>query len=93
MAARLDIGAYEQMPLERIALLDADVLVTNSEGVGLPSLATEALHHPMIAALSHKMRVVAVPARLWTCAGPWIADAVQLLAESTADLRVRRAKQ
>lgn len=91
LAARLDIGSYEQMPLERIASLDADVLVANSEGVGLPSLATEALHHPMIAALSRKMRVVAVPARLWTCAGPWIADAVQLLADATADLRARRA--
>ncbi len=91
LAARLDIGAYQQMPLERVALLDAEVLVTNSEGVGLPSLATEALKHPMIAALSHRISVVALPARLWTCAGPWIADAVQTLADATADLRAPRA--
>ena len=33
MAARLDIGAYEQISLERVAMLDADVLIANAEAL------------------------------------------------------------
>ena len=87
MAARLDIGAYEQMSLERIAALDADVLIANSEAVGAPSLATEGLNHPIVKALSRKLRVVALPARLWTCPGPALVDAVRDLVQATRDLR------
>jgi len=87
MAARLDIGTYEQISLERIADLDADVLIANSEIAGAPSLATEGLNHPIVAALSHHMRVVALPARLWTCPGPALVDAVKQLVAATRDLR------
>jgi len=86
LAARLDVGAYQQIPLERLALLDADVLIVDSEGFEAPSLATEALSHPIVAALSRRMKVVALPSRLWTCAGPALVDAVQRLAEATAEV-------
>jgi len=86
LAARLDIGAYQQIPLERLALLDADVLIVDSEGFATPSLATEALRHPIVAALSHRLKVVALPSRLWTCPGPGVVDAVQRLVEATAGL-------
>ena len=87
LAARLDIGPYEQISLERVAMLDAKVLIANSEVVGAPSLATEGLNHPVVRALAHKMRVVALPARLWTCPGPGLVEAVRRLAEATRDLR------
>jgi iron complex transport system substrate-binding protein len=86
LAARLDVGAYQQIPLERLALLDADVLIVDSEGFEVPSLSTEALSHPIVAALSRRMKVVASPSRLWTCAGPALVDAVQRLAEATAEV-------
>ena len=57
-------------------MLDADVLIVDSEGVGTPSLATEALRHPIVAALAHRLKVVSLPSRLWTCAGPALVDAV-----------------
>lgn len=91
IAERLGIGSYQQVPLERVATLDADVLIVNSEGVGAPSLATEALHHPLIAALAKNLQVVAVPSKLWTCAGPGVADAVEALVAGTAELRKRKA--
>ena len=68
-------------------MLDARVLIANSEVVGAPSLATEGLNHPVVKALAHKMRVVALPARLWTCPGPGLVEAVRRLAEATRDLR------
>jgi iron complex transport system substrate-binding protein len=87
MAARLDIGAYQQISLERVALLEADVLIANAESTGAPSLATAELDHPLVQALSRKLRVVSVPAREWTCAGPAIVDAVRQLVEATRDIR------
>ena len=92
LAARLDIGAYEQIPLERLAVLDADVLIVDSEGFGAPSLATEALRHPIVAALSQRLKVVALPSRLWTCPGPEVVDAVQTLVDATAAVRAREAR-
>lgn len=87
LAAKLDIGPYEQVPLERIALLGADILIVNSEHSDEAALATEGLKHPLIGALSERTRVVSVPSRLWTCAGPNLVEAVRLLQHQTSDLR------
>ncbi|MFZ1963358.1 MAG: ABC transporter substrate-binding protein [Roseiarcus sp.] len=92
LAARLDLGPYQQVPLERLATLDADVLIVDSDRFAAPSLATEALGHPLVAALSRRMKVVSLPSRLWTCAGPALADAVQTLAAATAEVRAREAR-
>ena len=93
LAAPLDIGAYQQIPLERLAMLDADVLIVDSESFEAPSLATEALSHPIVAELSHRMKVVSLPSRLWTCAEPALVDAVQRLVEATAEARSRGEAQ
>jgi iron complex transport system substrate-binding protein len=92
LAAALDIGAYQQISLERLALLDADVLIVDGESFGAPSLATEALRHPIVAELSHSLRVVSLPSRLWTCAGPALVEAVQRLVDGTAGLKAREAR-
>ena len=91
LAARLDIGSYEQMPLERIAMLGADILIVNSEHSDEASLATEGLKHPLIGALSERTRVVSMPSRLWTCAGPNLVDAIRALQSATSDLRPQAA--
>jgi iron complex transport system substrate-binding protein len=84
LAAELDIGSYQQIPLERLALLDADVLIVDSEGFERPSLATQTLRHPIVAALSRRMAVVALPSRLWTCPGPGLVEAIRRLAAAAA---------
>ena len=92
LAAQLDLGPYQQVPLERLVALDADVLIVDSDRFAAPSLATEALGHPIVAALARRMKVVSLPSRLWTCAGPALADAVQTLAAATAEVRAREGR-
>jgi iron complex transport system substrate-binding protein len=79
IAAHLGIDNYLEIPLEIVALQQADVLILTGEGVSTPSLATEALHHPIVAKLSERLKIVSMPSRLWTCASPAVVDAVRLL--------------
>ncbi len=83
MATWIRIGDYVQIPLEAIALQKADVLILNGESEGAPSLATKALHHPIVADLGERLKLVSMPSRLWTCAGPSVVDAVERLIEQT----------
>ncbi len=91
LARRLDIAADEQVPLEVIALLGADLLILDRDGAGAPSLADAALDHPAIAALSRRMTVVSLPSRLWTCGGPEVVEAVERLAAAAQAARAGRA--
>jgi iron complex transport system substrate-binding protein len=91
LAARLDIAADEQVPLEVVALLGADLLILDRDESSAPSLADAALDHPAIAALGRRMTVVSLPARLWTCGGPEVAEAVERLAAAAA--RAQEATQ
>jgi len=83
LAARLDAGNYLQIPLEAVALQGADVMIVDGESNGAPSLATETLNHPVVAALGRRVRVVSMPARLWTCGGPNLVDAEERLIAAT----------
>lgn len=87
IAAELGIESYGQIPLETVALAGADVLVLNDTPAGPPSLAHEVLHHPLIGSLSGRLRLVALPSRLWTCAGPSVVEAIELLAAATEAAR------
>jgi iron complex transport system substrate-binding protein len=91
LAARLDIAADEQVPLEVVALLGADLLILDRDEASAPSLADAALDHPAIAALARRMTLVSLPARLWTCGGPEVAEAVERLAAAAAAARAREA--
>jgi iron complex transport system substrate-binding protein len=83
LATRLGIDNYLQIPLETVALQQAGILILNGESAGAPSLATETLHHPIVAKLGERLKVISMPSRLWTCAGPSVVDAVELLIERT----------
>jgi iron complex transport system substrate-binding protein len=83
LALRLGIDNYLQIPLEAVALQHADVLILNGESNGAPSLATETLHHPIVAKLAGRLKLISLPSRLWTCAGPSVLDAVELLIDET----------
>ena len=84
LAADLGIDNYLQIPLEVVALQHADVLIVTGESVATASLATEALHHPIVAKLSERLKIVSLPSRLWTCAGPAVVDAVQAMIDETS---------
>jgi len=92
-ADRLDLAADAQVPLELVASLEPDVLILDRSEERLPSLAEATLDHPAIQALAGRMTVVSLPARLWTCGGPEIVEAVERLAAAAATARARKATQ
>jgi iron complex transport system substrate-binding protein len=79
VAATLGVNAYGQLPLERIVRSDADVLILNADRDGPPSLATQSLDHPALRKRAGRVRLVVLPARLWTCGGPGIVEAIERL--------------
>lgn len=82
IAASLGIDSYGQIALETVALGGAKMLILNDTPDGPPSLAHEVLRHPLIGALGERLQLVALPSRLWTCAGPSVLDAIELLARA-----------
>lgn len=89
LAAELDTGNYLQIPLEAVALQGADVVIVDGESDGPPSLATETLNHPIVRALGRRVRIVSMPAKLWTCGGPNLVDAAQRLIAATRGMATR----
>src|SRR5436190_7242085 len=83
IAATLRTGNYAQIPLEVVALHRVDVLIVSAARDGPPAMATEALRHPILAQLKGT-RIVVMPGRLWNCAGPGVAEAVERL-DAVAD--------
>lgn len=82
LAADLGIDSYGQIALETVALGGADILVLNGTPDGPPSLAHEVLNHPVLAKLGGRLKLVALPSKLWTCAGPAVVDAIELLMDA-----------
>lgn len=58
-AAELGIDNYGQIALEIVALGQADLLILNTTPDGPPSLAHEILHHPVLARLGERVKLVA----------------------------------
>lgn len=87
IAADLGIESYGQIALETVALSKAQILILNDTPGGSPSLADEVLHHPLIAKLGTRLKLVPLPSRLWTCSGPSVLDAIALLARAMKDSR------
>ncbi|PZR96006.1 MAG: ABC transporter substrate-binding protein [Stutzerimonas stutzeri] len=84
LATELGIDNYGQIALETVALGKADILILNTTPEGPPSLAHEILHHPVLARLGDRLKLVALPSKLWTCAGPAVIDAIELLLDAAA---------
>lgn len=87
IAAELGVESYGQIALETVVLGRAEVLILNETPDGPPSLAHEILHHPVIERLGDRLKLVALPSRLWTCAGPSVLDAIELLVRAVDEKR------
>ncbi|MDE2574137.1 MAG: ABC transporter substrate-binding protein [Rhodospirillales bacterium] len=70
-----DIGRGGRLGLEAILAARPQLLVV-ADAPGFPSLATDMLTHPILAAIPRR----ALPPALLACAGPWSAAAVAMLA-------------
>ena len=76
------LAGYTSLPLEMILNLKPDLLIMDMEPLPAPSLAHQVLRHPALRDLPFRMAVVGVPNRLWTCAGPAMVEAVEILADA-----------
>lgn len=79
LAGHLDLGNYQQLPVETVARSGVDILIVSATRDGPPSLATDILHHPVLERLSPRTRIVVLPGRLWACGGPDVVEAVARL--------------
>jgi iron complex transport system substrate-binding protein len=52
-------------------------------------MATQILAHPALRDLRERISVVEIPRPLWSCPGPWLADALDHLAAARAAVRNR----
>lgn len=78
-AARMGFGAIGQYSVEDIIKGRPDILVLNADESAAPSLARALLRHPAFGKLPYSAETVEVPPRLWTCGGPFTAEAVSIL--------------
>lgn len=92
IAASLGIDNYGQIPLEIVALHGVDVLIVSASRDGPASKATEMLSHPILSRLP-RTRIVTLPARLWNCGGPALAEAVERLDAVATEVMRSRSPQ
>lgn len=88
LATRQGIGQYGQLPLEALLLGQPDILILNSTRDRLPSQADELLRHPALAAAFPAARTLVVPQQLWTCGGPGVVEAIEILTHAARELAV-----
>ncbi|MBJ7416285.1 MAG: ABC transporter substrate-binding protein, partial [Niveispirillum sp.] len=79
-AADKGLNGYGYLPVETVAADPPDLLIANSDEKGYPSLNGQMLTHPALTRAVPATARPTVPGKLWTCGGPFTADAVALLA-------------
>ncbi|WP_437383344.1 ABC transporter substrate-binding protein [Inquilinus limosus] len=84
LAAERGLEGAGEIPLESVAMAGVRLLILNQPENGAPSLGEAMLDHPILAALPD-LRVVRVPSRLWSCAGPDVAEAAALIAAAARE--------
>jgi iron complex transport system substrate-binding protein len=87
LAARAGIVRVGQLPLEQLLLGKPDVLVVETESLHAPAMATQVLAHPALRRLRNGITVVEIPRPLWSCPGPWMADALDHLTAARLSVR------
>lgn len=85
LAARLSTDRLGQLTLEEIVWARPDLLVVNAAPGAPPSLADDLLRHPALAPYRRAGKAIALPIRLWTCAGPELAEAAARLSAAARE--------
>jgi iron complex transport system substrate-binding protein len=79
-AADKGLSGYGYLPVETIAADPPDLLIASTDESGHPSLNGQMLTHPALVRAVPANRRPGVPGRLWTCGGPYTAQAALRLA-------------
>ncbi len=80
LAAEMGIEGFAQIPLERLVAANPDVLQVDRALSRPDSMATAYLDHPVLDKLGGEREALDIPLRLRICAGPMIADAIEMMA-------------
>lgn len=88
LASELGLTNYDQLPLDVLLLGQPDLLVLDAADDVTPSLAHQALRHPSLVKAFPRLHTLVVPPRLWSCAGPWVIDALALLHDAARRLAI-----
>ncbi|MGE5509881.1 MAG: ABC transporter substrate-binding protein [Bacteroidota bacterium] len=91
LASELGLGPGGQLPLEMLVARPPDLLVLSGPVTEYRTAVAENLRHPALAALMRTRPSVVLPWRLWLCATPHLADAIERLAAVRAELEKARA--
>ena len=91
LAGQAGIRRWGILPLETLLLAKPSVLILGADHDASPALATQTLAHPALLRLRASITVVEIPRQLWSCPGPWLAQAVERLAAVRASLADGRA--
>lgn len=82
IAPRLGLSRGGYLPLETLLIAEPQVLIVEEQRPGASSLAEQLLDHPALKRAIAGKPLVRMPSRLWICGGPFVVEAVELLAAS-----------
>lgn len=91
LAGELGLGPGGQLPLEALVAKPPDLIVLSGPVNEYRTAVAENLRHPALAALMRRHRSLTLPWRLWLCATPHLAEAIERLAAVRIELERSRA--
>jgi iron complex transport system substrate-binding protein len=90
LAGELGLGPGGQLALEALVATPPDVIVLSGPVNEYRTAVADNLRHPALAAIMREHASVTLPWRLWLCATPHLADAVERLAAVRHELERSR---
>ncbi len=91
LTARLDLGPGGQLPLEALVANPPDLIVLSGPIDEYRTVVADNLRHPALTELMRTRKTATLPWRLWLCATPHLADAVERLVAMRATMAGRAA--
>jgi iron complex transport system substrate-binding protein len=91
LTAELNLGPGGQLPLELLVADPPDLIVLSGPIDEYRTVVADNLRHPALIALMRTHKTTTLPWRLWLCATPHLADAVERLAAVRATMAPRAA--
>lgn len=91
LAGELGLGPGGQLALEALVMRPPDLVVLSGPVNEYRAAVAENLRHPALRAIMREHASVTLPWRLWLCATPHLADAIERLASVRQDLERSRA--
>jgi iron complex transport system substrate-binding protein len=86
LTAELNLGPGGQLPLEALVADPPDLIILSGPIDEYRTVVADNLRHPALAALMRTHKTATLPWRLWLCATPHLAEAVERLAAVRATM-------